>query len=163
LGTFLQERKWVKLTVGFARGQSKFYFLEAGGKGAVAEAVQTLPGGLGGVVQAGRGEKQVGDQTAFLVGFQQGIKMIATGPGIVFELGEEAIEQYARGVIENDPVVGQATAEGGAEFLEVHADQQQILFGRDGAGDGGRRGGVGGIGVGQAPLTLKTGKISGEG
>ena len=66
--------------------------------------------------------------------------MIAAGPGVVFEFGEEAPQQDAGRVGGIDPVAGeQLVGERLAELLEVQAEQQQVVLRRTDRRGGGRR------------------------
>ena len=65
---------------------------------------EALGGDFEGIIDGGGVEKQRSHEGFFLGRFQQDIKVIAAGPGVMFELGEAAAQQGAGDVGGVDPL-----------------------------------------------------------
>ena len=98
------------------------------------------------VIHPRRLEAQGRDQGPFRVVLEQRVQMVAAGPGTLFKLPEEAVQEAARGMAGVDPAGLQGVADGGTELLVVQAEGEEIAFrgqgvgaGRCGGGHRGRR------------------------
>lgn len=149
-------------------GQSKFNFTKARLKGTLAELGEAFEQHFDGIVEGLGREKEVGKKGALGVGFEERVEVVAAGPGVALELGEEAVEESASGVGAVDPRVGEAAAERFAEVFVEEDDEEEVALGRVGGGGGresvgvvgrGQRGG----GVGAGGAGIEGGKVASEG
>ena len=120
--------------------EGQVYLAYTGGEGAKTQVGQAFDRHLEGGFDAGRLEKEGCHQSAFGIGFEQGIEIVAAGPLVLGKLGEKAVQKCAGGAPGVDPFVGEGGGEGFTQGLEVEKEQQEVVFGAVGVVGGGGRG-----------------------
>lgn len=133
--TSFYERNCVNPTVRIVTGQSKFYLTKFGLQNTGADLGEGLVDDAGGFLDGRAVEEEGGEEGFFLLILDERVEVLAAGPGVVLEFVQEAIEQHPGQVRGVNPFMGKRMRDGFAEFLEMQAKQQQVVFGRVGEVD----------------------------